>query len=510
MTHQRRKRLVTGAILLLFLAFWLYLAWCVPYSQDDWDWGLAVGMEQWLTASLNNRYAGSFFAVIMTRSTVVKVLILGGGMFAIPLLMSLLCSLGDGEERRPFLPLYLAANLVTLVLPSRIWRQTYGWVSGFANYGVSIVFFLLWLLLLLRALSGDREEWNKALAILPVYTALLALFLENLAVINLLLALCFFLYTLVTERGRALTFGVLMGAVVGCVLVFRNPLYGDLAATGTALGGLRNLIFPAGSPPAEMVAYVSDRLFGYLIPLPFSLGMIFPFLLALVTILSLWRRPFNPLCILAVWPMIYGALMTYHFDAGQYQPLKAWGGVLSLVIPCLAAGFSPGPLPRRLLRAVLLLGGFGMIAPMALVWDIGGRTYLMPYLLTALVVLDLAAPLLGKRTPVSGALCAALALAVMFQWVNAYTTVAGCSALRKQLILDAMARGAQEVVVPTDRYELVIEWYRNPEAAHRVIFYRDFYHIPQDLKIIFLAPGSYEHWPDIQPQDWEGATNFGV
>lgn len=525
---KKREKVLTGAIILLFLAFWTYIAYCVPYTHDDWDWGLDVGLEQWLTASLNNRYVGSFFVVIMTRSVAAKVLVLGGGMFAIPLLMALLAVPDGGEERRypflplhlaspadgevrrrSFLPLYLAANLLTLLLPPRIWRQTYGWVSGFANYGVSAVFFLGWLLLLRIAFRTRRRGAGVALAVvLLVYTFALGLFVESQSAVDLLFCLALLSYSLVARRGRLPAACALAGAILGVVVIFFNPLYGELVSTGEALGGIRHLIFPAGSTLIEMISSVLQQLFGYLVPLLFQIGLTFSLLLALITFLSLWRGRCRPLCVLAVWPVAYGVLMAF-FRTELPEPLVVWGGIVSLVIPCLSVALSGGALFRRLLRLLLLLCGFGMVAPMALVLDVGGRIYILFYLLTALVALDLAAPLLDKRAVVAGAICAVLSVAAMVQWGYAYARILDCSALRKQLILEAVKQGAKEVSIPTDRYE-DIEWFRNPEAPHRVVFYRAFYGIPQDLKIVYLPPGSYEHWPDIWPEDRAGAVDFGV
>lgn len=54
------RRAVRSLILTALLGCCLWMAWNVPYTHDDWDWGLPVGMEWWLTGALNNRYMGSF------------------------------------------------------------------------------------------------------------------------------------------------------------------------------------------------------------------------------------------------------------------------------------------------------------------------------------------------------------------------------------------------------------------------------------------------------------------
>ena len=96
----RRKQVLYWCVLALLLAGWLYIAWNVPYTHDDWDWGLPEGLERWLSGTLNNRYAGTFFVLAMTRSQLVKTAVMGGCMFLISLLLGRLA--GRGQPDRAF------------------------------------------------------------------------------------------------------------------------------------------------------------------------------------------------------------------------------------------------------------------------------------------------------------------------------------------------------------------------------------------------------------------------
>lgn len=503
MTHQRRKRLVTGAVLLLFLAFWLTIAWCVPYCHDDWDWGLEAGLERWLNATQNNRYVGNLFIVIMSRSVPAKVLIMGGGMFLIPLLMTLLATAGS-EERRPFLPCFLAANFLMLLLPNEIWKQTYGWAAGFANYGVSTVFFLLWLLLLRRAFLNAAEDQGRALAILPAYTVLLALFLENLAVIDLCLALCLLLFALCTGRGRALALGVLFGAAVGCILMFRNPLYDSLVVSGEALAGIRNFSFPVDSPPEEIVRIVWSRCVDFLLPSLLSIGPVFSVLLAAVVALSLYQSAFPPLALLSVWPLVFGLYAA--FCPQELTPgLLAGGGLASFLLAFLSVLLSSGPLWRRIFRLLILLAGLGTVLTMGILDIEGGRLYFHIYVLTALVVLDLALPLWRQEWCV--VLCVLLLAVQTMLWSAAYQRVAQCTALRREILASAMEADESLVMLPTEALDS-ITWGRNPMGSWRARCYREFYGVFPHMRMIFLPAGSYEHWPQVTREDLEHARTY--
>ena len=82
----------------VFMAFCIWMAAQIPYTHDDWDWGISNGIEQLLGATLNARYVGNFFVVIMTRSKFLKTLIMGMGYFLIPYGLSSLAVWKQTEE----------------------------------------------------------------------------------------------------------------------------------------------------------------------------------------------------------------------------------------------------------------------------------------------------------------------------------------------------------------------------------------------------------------------------
>ena len=51
----RGKNAARWGVLLIFLAACLYIAWKVPYTHDDWDWGLPVGVERLGTAGMRKK-----------------------------------------------------------------------------------------------------------------------------------------------------------------------------------------------------------------------------------------------------------------------------------------------------------------------------------------------------------------------------------------------------------------------------------------------------------------------
>lgn len=184
-------------VLSLSIVFYIWLAAQIPYGWDDWTWGLPMGMERFLTASINCRYAGNLVEIIITRSRLLKDIIMGLCFALLPLSFFAVLRQACGRSARPCLLLVLA-NLLLLCMPREIWRQTYGWIAGFANYVPSMLLLLLCHALLLRR----REEKPGALRLVGAFALGLTaqLFLENLALYIFASALLFFIIRWVQNK----------------------------------------------------------------------------------------------------------------------------------------------------------------------------------------------------------------------------------------------------------------------------------------------------------------------
>ena len=72
----------------------------------------------------------------------------------------------------------------------------------------------------------------------------------------------------------------------------------------------------------------------------------------------------------------------------------------------------------------------------------------------------------------------------------------------------AVANGDSSVILPTEGWDLSYSWGRNPQSQVRADYFRAFYHLPEDMKLIFLPPGSAEQWPQISEQMLQAAQRF--
>lgn len=504
-----QRRILYGAVLALLLAGWLYIAWNVPYTGDDWDWGLSEGLERWLSGALNNRYAGTFFVLAMTRSPLVKTAVMAGCMLLIPLLIGRLA--GRGQPDRTFFLTVLSAALL-LTTPMRSWQQTLGWVSAFANFVVAGAFLLGVLLLWQRAfrskIYGGEAKWlGVALFFLCLVTQLFA---ENLTLVLLCAALVCALWSLRHRTGRLPALCSLAGCLLGAILMFHNPLYGDLAASGQAVDGVRNLIAEPGS---GLLLAGLERFFGEVLPWLFEH---FPGAAALASAGCLWqliqrRAPWYFVLPTGLWMAYYCAQNWLYLEqlrvwgewTFSWPLLRTWGAFVQLAL--MAGILLTDRGQYRPTRLLLLLAAVGLLAPFALLQDSGARCAF----LSAVVLMVLGASLLSDLpcSPLlQGAAVLGLAAGLLFH-IQVYSAIGRCEAIRQDQMAQAVSQGAEEVVLPTEGWAYSYCWQRIPSQL-RTGYFRRFYGLPDQMALVFLPQGSAELWPDIPEEVWAGAVSY--
>lgn len=160
----------------------------------------------------------------------------------------------------------------------------------------------------------------------------------------------------------------------------------------------------------------------------------------------------------------------------------------------------------RIPRLLMLCGMLALVAPFALIQDFGARCC-FPSLVVLLV---LALSLLRDfpwNTWNTAAVGLLLAATLAFH-VQVYSVIGGCSALRGELLREAVEQNAQSVLLPTEGWRYLYCWGRNPQSAIRADYFRQFYGLPEQLELVFLPRGSYELWPNIPQEMIDYATVY--
>ena len=152
---------------------------------------------------------------------------------------------------------------------------------------------------------------------------------------------------------------------------------------------------------------------------------------------------------------------------------------------------------------LLLAAAVGLLAPFALLRDSGARCAF----LSAVVLMVLGASLLSDLpwSPLlQGAALVGLAAGLVFH-LHAYAAIGRSEAIRQDQMAQAVAQGADQVVLPTEGWAYCYCWQRNPSQM-RADYFRQFYGLPADMELVFLPRGSSELWPEVPDAMWAGAV----
>lgn len=486
------------AVLAGMLLFDLYIAWTVFYSPlDDWQWSMDVGIWWLVTGVLNGRYMGNLFAVVMSRFPLLKTLSMGLCMFALPYFMAHLAARGRRER---ILPLFVACNAGILLMPSVMWRETYFWVSGFGNFVVPTTGFLL-LLLLLRRLEQTRTHWGRWSAFLFFWMVFLGLFLENLTVLFVGACLLMLLLAQLWDKPfRLPALAMLAGSLAAAFLMLSNGIFVDLAETGEAVQGYRQLSF---APEDGLVSLVLDVLGQYmeeLLPRTFILGPHLAWPIAVITFFGFWHSAVRPACALALFPVIHNLVVIY---TGVYV---SWPGLIASCIswslPLLALVLQRTDRTLKFRRLLLFLAAPLSLLPLAVTSSLVHRHFFFPMVLLILLAADQAQEVLCTRW--GWAVPSVLLAGLMLRWGIPCWTVRGCTQLREEIIAQAHETGEQNIVLPTDRYQYEIWSARDPWDVEKSHYFCQIHGFSDDITLVILPGGTYECWPDISQEQWDG------
>ena len=224
----------------------LWIAFCTPYGIDDWAWGIDYGMRMFLTGELNSRYIGNLFEIIVTRSFFLKTILHGtlGALLPIASAHVIDKLVDENRNDRRQLDLLLLSAFLFLTIPIAVWKETWGWVAGFSNYGLAVFLLICWQRLLQNAVQ-KREQKAKIGVLLPytVFGVCIQLVLENVTIYVLPVTVLVALNDVIRRKkwSRRLL-ALLLGCLIGTALMFSSNIYPMLLNTGHA-GQYRALSF---------------------------------------------------------------------------------------------------------------------------------------------------------------------------------------------------------------------------------------------------------------------------
>ncbi len=279
MKEQKAGRLFSPLFyILLFSSFLLYI-WIfsqTPYGQDDWWWGVDSGVHALLTGSINSRYLGNLLEVIVTRSEFLKAVLHGLIAAFIPFFVVVLVRSNtqpgpvlNGKADRSPEEVLLLSNILFLTLPIDVWKDTYGWIAGFSNYGFAVFFLAAFQLLISRLFLHDVPNPSILSGIgYFIFGFCIQLVLENMTIYVFLVDAFLLVIMMIEKRSKAAKrpmLAMLAGNAVGLAIMFSSSIYQSLFHSGVAVNGYRTLSFDTNDSLYNIFLLLNQR-FVYFYP----------------------------------------------------------------------------------------------------------------------------------------------------------------------------------------------------------------------------------------------------
>ena len=490
--------------------FYFWMAAQIPYTHDDWDWGLDIGLYQLIHATVNSRYAGNFFEVIMTRSEILKTVIMGTSFFMIPYALSVIASRLASTNKASFRLFYfLLCNGLLLTMDRMIWSQTYGWIAGFANFSISIIFMVPWLHELFYIFHTNDIPQKSSLfrlALLFVVCVCSQLFLENIAIFHVLLGLTLCCISYVQNR-RILPKHIVMllGSVIGLFIMFSSNLYDSLFSTGSAVNEYRQIPLLQGQPLIS-VAIQMGKVGLSLVSQLYARNTVICFVIILTLIHLLLRHQDEILkkhYVLAsrvnqilLFSLI--ACILIHIPIKMFIPGRAASimklvqlpvSILFLLAVTIELWIIFRSQPRVFKQVFLLwISAPALIAPLVLTSETGSRLFFSSNILLILFLLCLlnqCIPHLSKsalNTLIRSAILTMTVLTLIHGVI--YAQIGVCKRSRDQIMEASRDAGTTEISLPAYPYQEYLH-YPNPNEDWRLDCFKEFYGVPADVTIVF-------------------------
>ena len=505
---QDRLRKSSWIVLLFPFFFYCWLSAQIPYCHDDWDWGIRIGWQHFITADLNSRYAGNLVVIILTRYPFLKTLVMGTVIAVIPMIAARTVGAALMAEKNIWIQkknedwifLILLGNALMISVPLETWRQTFGWTAGFSNYVVSSMLILVYLYTLVKLLFSRYESsWLKSI-VLFIFGIIIQLFLENATVyVMVITTVCMIAFCMKKKRMEKVWVGLFLGNIIGTLIMFSSNMYNTLLGTGSAIDGVRVLTIEKSS---GVFSNLLRLIKFYIMIYPdqiWSYGYVFScFVCIALSVLWLKRRTEKrsiSWLFVNLFFFIYFPLR--HFCGSIQLWSDKWTLALSAGLSLLffiCVGIQTVVLfgckeKRTVFLLFLWMSAPFVMLPLVVVLAGGGRCCLTAQIFQILFCMYLGA-IIWEDCDISmrKAICAVCAMVLLLLWVKdgwAYYEIGAVKRSRDERIQDAKQGKIDSIIMkrfPCEEYL----WLPDPEyGSERVDFFRGFYKIPDDTDLWF-------------------------
>ncbi len=213
---------IVKVILFLLIAVIFYF---IPYTHDDWAWGTSIGIKRLtnLFSNYNGRWAGNILVILLTRSRILKAIV-------ITLTMAIIIELINKIINKKNNQIIYIALILILLMPYSIIAQTLAWTSGFTNYVIPFLLILIFIYLNKDIFNGEKAKLSNWLIVpMMILGFISSLFVENLTIYNLVLSIFILIYEYCKSKKINLSnLFYFIGSILGTILMFSNGAYHNI------------------------------------------------------------------------------------------------------------------------------------------------------------------------------------------------------------------------------------------------------------------------------------------
>ncbi|MGG3272400.1 DUF6056 family protein [Priestia aryabhattai] len=208
---------------ILVVIFFGFIAYSVPLTGDDWTWATHIGIDR-LNSSFENyngRYVSNILEIIVTRVEWLRILI---ATIISTLLVFTTAKITEKKDRKVSV---LLSFFLFIMIPTKIFSQTFGWTAGYVNYIPSIVLLLIYLLIVKNIMGEETPTYNKNLNYLVILLGLITpLIVEHVTLFALYTGFLVIVYTYLKHKKHYLVhWAYFISTIIGSIVMFTNGAY---------------------------------------------------------------------------------------------------------------------------------------------------------------------------------------------------------------------------------------------------------------------------------------------
>ena len=218
-----KKQLTVFSAYLCSLIIFVFLAILFPLSGDDWTWAGMCG-DNYISAELykgmNGRYFGNLLVILLTRVNFIRCIVVALTLFFTCFFIFKLSS-------KQTCLYYILLFLLFFLMPQSIFVQAVVWCAGFCNYATSALFSLIIIVMFKNVLDDSEPKYSKITPYLAFFITIIgSLFMENMTIFNVMLALLIIIYTKIKHKKvYSAQIWLLIGSICGSIIMFTNGAY---------------------------------------------------------------------------------------------------------------------------------------------------------------------------------------------------------------------------------------------------------------------------------------------